>query len=71
MSERGLYEFAMPEGVAAALLRLESACKRDGIEAMRTDYHDGEIRAFVSDERGHVHYCQHIKRQWFESKEVG
>ena len=51
MSERGLYEFAMPEGVAAALLRLESACKLDGIEAMRTDYHDDEIRAFVSDER--------------------
>jgi len=68
--ERGLYEYNMPEGVAAALLRLESACNRDGVKSMRTDFHDGEIRAYIDDKGGHVHYCQHIKRQWFESKEV-
>ena len=70
MSERGLYEYRMPEGVAAARLRLEDACKRDGVQSMRADFHDGEVRAYLDDWRGRVHYVQHVKRKWFESREV-
>lgn len=66
-----LHKFDLPESVSRALIRLESALKREGIEAMRTNYHDGAMQAFVDDDRGYVHYITRHDSHWYECLEVG
>ena len=68
--EQGVDIYQMPEGVSAALLRLESACVRDDVPNLRADVHDGEVSAFIDDKYGRTHLVFHRLRNWFERIEV-
>jgi hypothetical protein len=68
--EQGIGAYTMPEGVSAALLRLESACVRDDVPNLRADVHDGEITVFIDDNNGRTHLVFHRLRNWFERIEV-
>jgi hypothetical protein len=71
MSERARYLYDLPEGVKAALLRLRSACKRDGVDSIRVNYDDGDLHVFADDRRGNTHYLELYRREFYEIKEVG
>ena len=69
--------FDMPEGVKAAVKRIASASKRDGVYYVDTVAIDGEVsfvKLFTTHEdfkRGDGHFVTLIDGQWYEHTEFG
>lgn len=71
MTKCAPFYYDMPEGVKAALLRLKSACERDGVNSIRVNYHDGELCAFMrGNQHDSIRYVQLINRDFYELREV-
>ena len=64
--EDGVQFYNMPEGVAAALLRLENACVHDGVDELRAHVYKGNVVAYINDERGITHRVFHRLKVWLE-----
>ena len=63
-----MYQFKMPDDVGRALLRLQKACERNGMDMRAWAGSDG-LGAFVSD-RGGTRFVKPVKGKWFELREV-
>jgi hypothetical protein len=71
MSKRAPFYIDMPEGVKAALIRLKSACQRDGMDAIRVDYHDDSFSVYMRGNAAEPIRCvQLIGKDFYEYREV-
>ena len=71
MTKQAPFYCELPEGVKAALLRLKSACQRDGVDSIRVDFHDDSLSAWVRGKSTDaLRYVVLIKRDFYEMREV-
>jgi hypothetical protein len=62
----------MPEKTKAALIRLHKALQEDGLHAIRTDYHNGTLSAFVRGNlRDSIRYVVLVDNDFYEQREGG